>query len=96
VSDNECSCTDGSCIACWPPVDSAKLKEALATPTAPDWRDTACENIERALARAPREWWINPPDLDARNLNGGDYTTAHVAFIPRSDYVHVIEHKAFN
>jgi hypothetical protein len=43
-----------------PESDNEKLQELIDmstdNPTAPDWRDTACENIERALAGAPREF----------------------------------------
>ena len=37
-----------------------------------------------------REWWVNLRDKAA-----SDYDLAHVAYIPRPDYVHVIEHSAY-
>jgi hypothetical protein len=53
-----------------------------------DWRDTACENIERALASAPREWYLNPVAgyKCEVNENGIGLT---------GNEVHVIEHSAY-
>jgi hypothetical protein len=90
VSERKCS----RCGHIWQPRPSRApdgpkncphcMRKLPAQP-APDWRDTACENIERALARAPREF----EPTYTLTLGTGEHKTV----VELSAYARVVEER---